>query len=44
MHFCPECDYQADEGGRCPQCNLPLVSDEALPEDEIETLEPEEKT
>lgn len=28
MYFCPECDYQSDELGRCPQCNLSLVADE----------------
>lgn len=39
MYFCPECDYQSDEMGRCPQCNLSLVSDEDNSSDDDESLD-----
>jgi predicted ATP-dependent serine protease len=24
VYMCPECGYEDEAGGRCPQCNLPL--------------------
>ena len=33
MFYCSECDYESPEGGRCPQCNVPLVNGENLDSD-----------
>lgn len=36
MFFCPECDFESFEGGRCPQCHITLAKheDEDVEQDE----------
>ncbi len=28
MYFCPECNFESPQGGRCPQCNKTLLNDD----------------
>jgi predicted ATP-dependent serine protease len=34
MFFCPECDYESESNGRCPQCEVPLVSEQQFEDDD----------
>lgn len=35
MFFCPECDFQSEAAGRCPQCVVALLSEKQLPSEDI---------
>ncbi len=44
MYFCPECDFESDGAGRCPQHHVSLVkADDDVSEEEIVTEESSEE-
>jgi len=43
-YFCPECNYESSDGGRCPACGVTLepgedYNDDNLPEENSEEEE-----